>query len=84
MVGNLKRMGASIQAREDGAVVDGGKPLRGTRVETHDDHRILMACAVAGLLASRETRLEDTQSHAVSYPRFFEHMKKLGAKVGKR
>lgn len=84
MVANLRKMGARVSPREDGAAIEGGKPLRGARVETHGDHRILMACAIAGLAASRETRIEDDTSFAVSYPRFVEHLKKLGGRVVKR
>ena len=60
--------------------VTGGRPS-GSRVESHDDHRIAMAVAVASLGASGRVYLRDSQCVAKSYPGFFRDMKQLGAVV---
>jgi 3-phosphoshikimate 1-carboxyvinyltransferase len=50
--------------------VTGPTPLRGTSVDAHGDHRIGMAFAVAGLVASGQTTIENADSIATSYPGF--------------
>ncbi len=66
----LGRMGAAVEERPDGFVVEGGAPLHAARVRSHGDHRIAMALAVAALAAQGETEIEDGQCAAVSFPEF--------------
>jgi 3-phosphoshikimate 1-carboxyvinyltransferase len=47
-----------------------------------DDHRIVMALTVAGMVAG-DTEIDTAESVAVSYPGFFEEMKRLGMRVKK-
>jgi 3-phosphoshikimate 1-carboxyvinyltransferase len=68
----LSRMGASIQERPDGLVIEGGRPLRGAPVRAHEDHRIAMALAVAGLTAEGATGIDGAECAAVSFPEFFD------------
>jgi 3-phosphoshikimate 1-carboxyvinyltransferase len=73
IAGGLALMGARIEERPDGVVVDGGHPLHGAAVESHGDHRIAMSLAVAGLAAtSGETTILGAECAAVSFPDFFE------------
>jgi len=74
---NLKRMGARIEERDDGFVIDGGTGLKGIKVETFNDHRIAMAFTVAGLIAKGKTSLDNPKCIAVSYPEFFKVFKGL-------
>jgi 3-phosphoshikimate 1-carboxyvinyltransferase len=71
IVDNLKRLGADIEAREDGFVVRGPVRLKGATVSSYGDHRIAMAMAVAGLLADGRTEIEDSDVVDVSYPSFY-------------
>jgi 3-phosphoshikimate 1-carboxyvinyltransferase len=76
---NLKRMGAKVEERPDGLRVEGrgaGK-IRGTEIEPRGDHRIAMAFAVAGLAAEGETVIRYADCVAVSYPTFFEELRRL-------
>ena len=76
---NLKRMGAKVEERSDGLRVEGrsaGK-LRGAEIDPRGDHRIAMAFAVAALAASGETRILDVDCAGVSYPAFFEELRRL-------
>ena len=76
---NLRRMGAVVEERPDGLKVGGrsaGK-LRGAEIEPHGDHRIAMAFAVAGLGAEGETVIRDADCAGVSYPAFFEDLRRL-------
>ncbi|MBI4589750.1 MAG: 3-phosphoshikimate 1-carboxyvinyltransferase [Candidatus Rokubacteria bacterium] len=66
----LGKLGARIEAREDGFLIRGGVPMIGTRVESHGDHRMAMALIIAGLVAQGETVVEDTDCIATSYPEF--------------
>jgi len=74
MAAGLLAMGAAIEEREDGWAIDGPVRLRGTAVESHGDHRVAMALAVAGLLAEGETEIADAECVAVSYPGFWDDL----------
>jgi 3-phosphoshikimate 1-carboxyvinyltransferase len=67
----LTRMGARIEERPDGLLVEGGR-LRGAAVRSHADHRVAMALAVAALAAEGETLIEGAGCAAASFPGFFE------------
>ncbi len=70
LVGELRRMGARIEERADGFVVDGPTRLRGARVRAHNDHRLAMSLAVAALAATGETIIEGWECVADSFPSF--------------
>jgi 3-phosphoshikimate 1-carboxyvinyltransferase len=71
VVENLKRMGAYVEEFPDGFRV-GRSKLHAAAVDSFGDHRIAMAFAVAGLLATGETRIEGAECAAVSFPDFFD------------
>ena len=73
----LTAMGADVEELEDGLVIEGGRPLRGTTVESHSDHRIAMAAAVAGLTATGETTIRGADCVAVSFPGFWDELDAL-------
>jgi len=80
----LEALGARLEVDGDDLVVHGaaGRPafgLRGTSVMTHDDHRLAMVFAIAGLLAAGETVLDGARSAAVSYPGFFSDLEGVRA-----
>jgi 3-phosphoshikimate 1-carboxyvinyltransferase len=77
----LGKMGAKVEATADSMVVHGGAPLTGAEVESHDDHRIAMALAVAGLFADGSTNVKDAECASVSFPNFFELMNASGAGI---
>ncbi len=74
------KMNINIEIHDDLMHVTGGKPLS-ARVESHEDHRIAMALAVASLRASGKVSIRDSQCVAKSYPGFFDDLKYLGASV---
>lgn len=79
MAVELKKMGAEIRERPDGLEIDGGK-LHGADLHGYHDHRIVMALTLAGIVAG-DTRIDTAESVDVSYPGFFEDMRRLGANV---
>jgi 3-phosphoshikimate 1-carboxyvinyltransferase len=79
---NLRRMGATVEERQDGLKIEGrsaGK-LHGAEIEPHGDHRIVMAFAVAALAAEGETVIRDAECAGVSYPTFFEDLNRLAVR----
>lgn len=77
LAGELAKMGAIVRETEDGAVVEGGRKLRGTVVECHNDTAIAMSLAIAGLVAPEETTIRKSQVVEASYPSFFSMLNKL-------
>ncbi len=70
IVGNLKKMGADIKETKDGMIIKGPVGLKGAVVDSFGDHRIAMAMAVAGLVASGQTVIEDDSCIDISFPGF--------------
>lgn len=70
----LRSMGAEVETFEDGLSVAGPVQLRGASIECHGDHRIAMAFAIAGLLATGETLINGAEAIATSYPEFERHL----------
>jgi 3-phosphoshikimate 1-carboxyvinyltransferase len=68
----LARMGADVEERADGFVIEGGPRLKGTVVRSHGDHRIAMALSVAALAALGATEVADAGCVAVSFPDFYD------------
>lgn len=75
------KMGIDIQLQDDLMIIDGGTGIRGASVHSHHDHRIAMACAVAGLRASDAVVISDAEAIDKSYPDFYRHLQSLGASV---
>jgi len=75
------KMGVRIDLKDDLMCIYGGEEIKGTKVHSHHDHRIAMACAVAALKADSETIIENAEAVNKSYPDFYWHLKKLGADV---
>jgi 3-phosphoshikimate 1-carboxyvinyltransferase len=70
VVDGLRGLGASIEATDDGFVVQGTGGLRGGTIAAHGDHRLAMLGAVAGLASSEGVEVVGMEASAVSYPRF--------------
>lgn len=73
----LTAMGAYVRIQGDDLMIRGGSPLHGAPIATHNDHRIAMSFALAGLAASGQTTVSNSDCVAVSYPEFFHELAKL-------
>ena len=73
-VEELSRLGADIEARDDGMVISGTGRLNGAACQSHGDHRLAMSMAVCGLLADGEVEVHGSSDAAVSYPSFWEDL----------
>ena len=76
---NLRRMGARVEEFPDGLSVAGQQTLRGAEIESHGDHRIAMAFAVAGLIAEGVTLIRDSACVDISFPGFFDELARATA-----
>jgi 3-phosphoshikimate 1-carboxyvinyltransferase len=74
------KLGIEIFVKDDFMYVTGGQP-QGGRTESHEDHRIAMALAVASLGATGRVFIRDSQCVAKSYPAFFDDIRQAGVYV---
>jgi 3-phosphoshikimate 1-carboxyvinyltransferase len=81
---SLGSIGAVVRELEDSLVVSGGHPLSGGRAAGWNDHRIVMALAVAALAASGPVTVSGSEAVEKSYPEFFRDLSKLGADAHER
>jgi len=77
MADGLVTLGIDAQATADGIRIQGGQLGSGT-VHSHDDHRIAMAFAIAGLRASGKITILECNNVATSFPGFVD----LAAAIG--
>lgn len=80
LIGEFAKMGIRVDAVDDSLVVTGGQ-VTGARVDSHEDHRIAMAAAVAALGASGTVYIKDSHCVGKSYPLFFDDLRKTGAVI---
>lgn len=74
---NLLKMGCDVTPTDDGMIIRGGRPLHGAEIDSHNDHRIAMSFAIAGLIADGETVIKDSDCVNISYPSFFRDLNTL-------
>ncbi|MDF1593437.1 MAG: 3-phosphoshikimate 1-carboxyvinyltransferase [Desulfobacterales bacterium] len=75
VVAELTKMGISAKATDNDLMVTGGSP-RGATIETHDDHRIAMSFALAGLKIPGMIILDETCVEK-SFPEFWQVLAQL-------
>jgi 3-phosphoshikimate 1-carboxyvinyltransferase len=73
----LSKMGVSVEELPDGIRIRGGNPVTGAVVESHGDHRIAMALAVAGLAARGDTAIRNAEAMNISFPGFINTLRQL-------
>jgi 3-phosphoshikimate 1-carboxyvinyltransferase len=73
----LGKMGAKIMEKPDGLVIE-QSALHGTKVDGHDDHRVVMSLAVAATAIPGETRISTAEAIHVTYPTFVAELRDLG------
>ncbi|MDX9854807.1 MAG: 3-phosphoshikimate 1-carboxyvinyltransferase [Tenuifilaceae bacterium] len=74
------KLGIDIKIHGELMLVTGGK-VKAATVNSHSDHRIAMACAIAALKAEGEVIIEGAECVAKSYPEFFANLASLSAGV---
>lgn len=90
MATELRAMGARIEERPDGMVIEGlgrkgaNGSLTGATCASHGDHRVAMSVAIGALTASQPTQIEDTACIDTSFPNFERTLLGLLTDSGKR
>jgi 3-phosphoshikimate 1-carboxyvinyltransferase len=77
----LGKMGVRVEEEPNRLTIYGGSPLQGTVLDSYDDHRIAMTAVAAGAHAQGETQVLQAQCAGVTFPGFFEKMKKIGTAI---
>lgn len=81
MAQGLSVLGVENQLLDDGLWLRGGSGLGGGTIESHGDHRIAMAFAVAGLVARSPIEIRDVANVATSFPGFLEIARAAGLQI---
>lgn len=74
----LTEAGAEVTELPDGLILRGGKRLHAAQIDGCNDHRIVMAMAVASAISDGDLILSDAQAVAKSAPEFFHEFASLG------
>ncbi len=77
MAENLRRMGVEVEEQPDGMVVPGGQRFKAAELDSFGDHRIAMAAAVAALAADGASLIRNSEAASVSFPEFWETLRRL-------
>ena len=77
IVDNLQRLGVQTEEFEDGFKIVGPQKFKAGKIQTFGDHRIAMSFAIANLLAEEAIELDDPSCVSVSFPDFFDMLKKV-------
>ncbi len=81
MADGLRASGVPVQVLPDGIVIQGGHLLQGGRIDSHGDHRIAMAFAIAGQIAQAPTLIENCANVDTSFPDFVASAQSVGLRV---
>jgi 3-phosphoshikimate 1-carboxyvinyltransferase len=71
----LRKLGGGVDEHSDGLTIH-PRPLRGATLDPHDDHRLAMSLALAGLRIPG-VAISNPECVAKTYPAFFEDLAKI-------
>ncbi|MGE5196459.1 MAG: 3-phosphoshikimate 1-carboxyvinyltransferase [Anaerolineae bacterium] len=80
MAVELRKMGANIEEHSDGLRIAGAS-LKGAHLNSHGDHRVALALAVAALAAEGQSLIANTDCIAKTYPSFVKDFQRLGVNI---
>jgi len=75
LAGELRKIGIQVEEGADWLVIEGGE-AHGAEIDPHDDHRLAMSFAIAGL-AVPGVKIKGEQCVNKSFPGFWEALEKL-------
>ncbi len=75
----LKKLGASVKVTNDGIEITSSK-LKSAIIDSHNDHRMAMSFAIAGLKVSG-IKIKNPNSVKKSFPKFFDKLREIGAGI---
>lgn len=77
LIAEFSKLGVDLWLENDTLVIEGKEHIYGGTVNAHNDHRIAMCLAVAGMFATEPLIVENAESVAKSYPQFWEHLEQI-------
>lgn len=83
MAHELKKLGVELEEHADGISITGKAVLRGSEVESYGDHRIAMSLSIAALMAEGTTVINNASCVDISFPGFFEELRRLATDDGR-
>ena len=78
----LKKLGIETKSTVNSFTIVGGK-FKGGIIDSHNDHRIAMSFAIAGLISEKPVTIMNTININTSYPLFFSTLKESGVQIFK-
>jgi len=82
MATGLRKFGVELEEQPDGISIKGKAVLRGSEVESYGDHRIAMSLSIAALVAEGTTVINNASCVDISFPGFFEELRRLATGDG--
>jgi len=80
IISEFKKIGGSVKIEKDCMIIRGSS-LTGGVTDSHGDHRMAMACAIAAMGSSGAVEIEHAECINKSYNEFYDDMIKLGAEI---
>ncbi len=77
MARQLTKMGAKVDEHPDGLTICGGNDLHGCELDSETDHRVAMSLAIASIMATGNSTMQNSNASAVSYPEFWDDLERL-------
>ncbi len=74
---NLNKLGVKVTELDDGLLIEGRPSFLKANLNGYNDHRIVMAMAIAAIRAQGKICIDDANSIGKSYPMFFEEYNRL-------
>lgn len=74
----INRLGGKVTVYPDKLVIEGVGELKGGEIDSHNDHRIAMAAAVASTRTAGKVIINEAECVSKSYPNFFDVFNSIG------
>lgn len=81
MHGELAKLGAQVEELPDGLVIHESALHASSDLDSHDDHRIVMALAIAATQVNGVSTIHAAEAASVTFPGFVDALKRVGGKV---
>jgi 3-phosphoshikimate 1-carboxyvinyltransferase len=81
LAGEMRKIGIAVEENADGFSIEGPVEIRGGSVNSHGDHRLAMALAVAGLVSTGGLEINGAECISESFPNFVPLLNSLGAQM---
>lgn len=77
----LNKLGFNIEETKDSMIIHGANKVLSNIIDSHNDHRLVMAFAIAATISNKEVVITNALAINKSYPNFFKDFEKLGGNI---